>query len=378
MTEDLLAKLKDIDMAVLSEVVQQDQGSPSFKISNWSVRRLSDQGIINPDGLWLFSGQGSDLEGLRSWSVVLKILEHPEGELPLSNVMHWKRELFLAQSGLTERMPGPVRAPHFYRVDEIPDGAWLWMEHVESNRAIPWVLDDFVFAAQQLGTWNGRFIKEMPPLSEPWLGRQHYRNRWPIDREQVWQFALHQKHISEDTRFRCERLWGEREMFFSAMEALPQCFTHIDSQRRNLFIRTGLDDQDELVLVDWAQCGLGPLGAELCGLVGWSSLFREWPAFALPELDTAAFGSYLQGLREAGWSGEADMVRLGYLAWLGIMLGAYSPGNMAIACSADYCLWSSKVFGLAEEELYLYWIPLLNFALDCSDEARLLMRKLGI
>jgi hypothetical protein len=335
---------------------------------------LSNQGFINPDGLWLFSGEGVDREELRPWSVILKIIERPEGKLNISDVWHWKREIFLAKSGLTEHMPGPVIAPRFYRVDEFPDGSWLWMEHVECNRAKPWVLDDFVFAAHQLGTWNGRFIKEMPALSEPWLARQHYRSGIPhSNRDRVWQFPLHQKYITKDIRSRIVRLWSEHEMFFSAIESLPHCFSHLDCQRRNLFIRRGVDEQDELVLVDWAQCGLGPLGAELNGLVGWSSLFREWPASALPELDKAAFESYLQGLHQGGWSGERDLVRLGYLSWLSLMLGVNWPGLIAWGCSSDNRHWAFKAFGMAEEELYLQGLPVLYFALDCADEARQLM-----
>ncbi len=334
---------------------------------------------MNPEGLWLFSGQGSDHQGSRPWSVVLKILERQEDEPPLSYLRHWQREFFLAQSGLTKRMPGPVKAPHFYRVDETPGGAWLWMEHIESHRSRPWVLDDYAFAAHQLGAWNGRCIQEMPPLTEPWLARQHYRSWWSdTNREQVWQFALHQKHISEDTRIRCEQLWEDREMFFSAIEALPHTFSHFDSQRRNLFIRRGVDDQDELVLVDWALCGLGTLGAELSGLVGWSSVFLEWPTAVLPELDTAAFGSYLQGLRKVGWSGEADMVRFGYLAYLAMMLGVNCPWLMVWFCSADNRQFASKALGLTEEELYLQMLPGFSYSLDCADEARLLMRKLGV
>lgn len=78
MTEDMLARLKEIDMAILNDVVKKDQGSPSFEISEWSVKRLSSQGVMNPDGLWLFSGEGSDRQGSRPWSVVLKIIQRPE------------------------------------------------------------------------------------------------------------------------------------------------------------------------------------------------------------------------------------------------------------------------------------------------------------
>jgi len=48
MTDELLARLKEIDLAILNEVVQQDQGSPTFEITEWSVKRLSTQGLMNP------------------------------------------------------------------------------------------------------------------------------------------------------------------------------------------------------------------------------------------------------------------------------------------------------------------------------------------
>jgi hypothetical protein len=307
----------------------------------------------------------------------LKILERQEDDLPLDDVWHWQREFFLAQSGLTKCMPGPVKAPNFYRIDETKEGAWIWMEHIESHQPSSWVLDDYVFAAHQLGTWNGKFIKEMPQLSEPWLARQHYRSSFPnSNRDQVWQFPLHQKYIAEDVRSRIVRLWSEHEMFYDVIETLPHCFSHLDSQRRNLFIRRGIDEQDELVLVDWAMCGLAPLGAELTGLVGWSVCYLALPSTDLSKLDKAAFESYLLGLHQAGWSGETDLVRLGYLAWLSMMLAVNWPGLIAWGCSSENHQWAYKAFNLAEEELYVQELPVLYFALNCADEARQLMISL--
>ena len=65
MPEDLLATLQAIDPIRLTNVVRQDQRSPAFEITNWSVKRLSDKGIINPDGLWIFTGTGRDSQGER-------------------------------------------------------------------------------------------------------------------------------------------------------------------------------------------------------------------------------------------------------------------------------------------------------------------------
>src|SRR5512134_3840759 len=114
MTGDLLAKLKAIDPLILTEVVRQAQRSPSFEITEWSVRRLSDKGIANPYGLFLFSGQGQDETSIKSWSVVLKITEHPEQETKPNNLYYGKRELLAVQSGLLVNLPGPVHPPCFY------------------------------------------------------------------------------------------------------------------------------------------------------------------------------------------------------------------------------------------------------------------------
>jgi hypothetical protein len=54
MAEDMARKLQAIDSAILTDVVRQDQRSPLFEVTGWSVRRLSDKGVTNPDGLWLF------------------------------------------------------------------------------------------------------------------------------------------------------------------------------------------------------------------------------------------------------------------------------------------------------------------------------------
>jgi hypothetical protein len=163
-------------------------------------------------------------------------------------------------------------------------------------------------------------------------------------------------------------------MFFGVLEGLPQIFSHFDCQRRNLFIRKNENENDELILVDWALCGFGPLGAELYSLVGMSCALGEWPSSEVVHLDNAAFEGYLQGLGEVGWSGKMEVVRLGFVAWQALWLGARMPYALAWWCSTEHRMYALQQFGMAEEELYLNWIPLLSFSLDCADEARNLMK----
>ena len=380
MADDMVGKLQAIDSAILTDVVRQDQHSPLFEVTGWSVRRLSDKGVSNPDGLWLFSGAGYDNAGSRAWSVVLKILHRQEAELPLSDLWHWKREFFVAQSGLLARLPGPVKAPRFYRTEETSDGAWLWQEYVQTQRpGAAWGVAEYAFAARQLGQWNGACLTNQPMPAEPWLIRQHY-HPWfhQANPEQDFQFVLNRQHIVGDTRTRYEQLWADRKQFYRVLETLPQVFSHFDSQRRNLFIRKSKDEQDELVLIDWAFCGLGPLGAELFALVLMSATLFEWPPSTVAQLDAAVFGRYLHGLGEAGWSGDATGVRLGYVAWVAIWWGVIFPAIGAFWCTPELRPQAVQTFGLAEEELYVQWLPLLSYSLDCADEARVLMKKLGL
>jgi hypothetical protein len=379
MGDEILGKLHAIDPAVLADVIRQDLRNPSFEITRWSITHFSDKGVINPDGLWLFSGEGHDGGNSQPWSVVLKILERSEQEVTPNDLWYWKRELLWAQSHLIEHLPGPVKCPRFYRAEETPDGAWLWQEHVENQRPDPWSLDDYAFAAHQLGLWNGAYVRGTPLPDKPWFTRRHYLSWYTqANPAQDFQFLLNQKYIYGDTRSRYDLLWSDRELFYRVLETLPQTFSHFDSQRRNLFIRKGSDQQDELVLVDWAVCGLGPLGAELFALIGMSAALFEWSPSDLAELDQAAFGSYLHGLGEAGWSGDTDMIRLAYTAWMAVYFGVVFPNIAALWCTPEARMHALQAFGVTEEEAFLQWLPLFHYSLDCADEARSLMKKLDL
>ena len=379
MGEDVLKKLMAIDPTILTDIVRQDQNDPAFEITDWSVKRLSDKGIANPDGLWLFSGQGNSDKGSRPWSVVLKILQRQNDELPAESVWHWKREFSWAQSDLSNQLQGPVKAPRIYHSEETPEGAWIWMEHVRAIQSGLWTLDEYAFAAHQFGLWNGSYLTGSPLPAESWLTRQLYCS-WlaVIDFEQALRFPLNQKYIPGETLTRYERLWHERETFFNALESLPQVFSHFDSHRRNLLIRTSQTNQKELVALDWGECGVGAIGAELNWLIGYSAMLLEWPPAELRSLEEVAFPSYIQGLQESGWNGDTDLVRLGFTAMLAVYLGCALPGLAAYLCAAENRDVALRRLGFAEEELLLKVLPGFDYVLDRTDEARTLLKKVGL
>jgi hypothetical protein len=369
MIEAMLDRLQRISLDVLTDVVRQDQRRSSLIITDWAVQPLSDKGIINPGGLWALDGHARAAHGTCAWSLVIKVLRHPPHEVSPSSPWYWKREVDFVQSALLSRLPGPIRAPHFYRVDEHRDDVWVWMERVRPSSSEPWTPDDFRRTAHDLGRWNGACLAQVGFPTEPWLARHHYLTVMQDSTAEDWAFTLNQKYLPPSMRMRHTQLLAERERFSRALDVLPHTFAHLDAQYRNVLLREAATGQREVVLIDWADCGVAPLGAELNALVGTSSLVFGWPPAQVRELDQIVFASYLDGLATSGWSGDARQARLGYVGWCALYYGRIFPGFLRYWCRPDNRSFALQQFGMAEEELYVQWLPFLDYVFECADEA---------
>jgi hypothetical protein len=377
MSTDMLETLKSVDPAVLLDVVRQDQRSPTFEILEWTVDRLSDKGIINPDGLFRFSGQGDDEQGIRSWSVVLKIVTNPGMERDLSHLRYWKREMLAMKSGLLATLPGPVAAPRCYGTSEHQSSGWIWMEHIIEPENPHWTTNQYLFAARQLGRFNGGYVAGIPLPDYPWLCKGHVPTKLgalpPLD---AWDNQFVSQSFSTQVRERVLRLWDERKRFYEAMERLPQTFSHFDFHRRNLIIRQQEDGQDQVVALDWAWCGYGALGGDLYSLLGGSALLFELEPETIPEMEPDAFEAYLAGLSDSGWAGNPELVHLGYNLWFALFLATGTPGMTVYATAEERTLLVTQQFGRAPEALASGWAILCEFALDRADQARKQMERL--
>lgn len=381
MSQDVLAQLRAIDIRLLTEVVRQDQRSPTFDISEWHVDRLSSKGIVNPDGLFRFSGHGRDGQATRPWSVVLKIVRKPNEDQNPRDIWYWKRELLAAQHNLLPQLPGPVTAPRIYGVIEHADSGWLWMEHIIEATTQPWTLAQYAFAARALGRFNAMSLMGTPLPDYAWLCTEHCR--WwlagieTLEPQKAWDNRFVSEAFPETLRSRVEQLWAEKELFLAVLNRVPQVFSHFDTQRRNLFIRERDGRGNEVVAVDWAFVGRAALGGDLFALVGSTAiLFEVEPEDALA-LEAVAMDAYLSGLREAGWLGDADLVRLGYAAWFALWMGLGGPAVTAAWTS----LWVDALlqqFGRGPESVAAGWARLCELALDRADEARQLMARLRL
>ncbi len=273
MSQEMLDQLRSMDPAMLTTVLRQEQGNPAFELLDWSVEPLGHEKIIRTTGgLYHFSGHGQDGDGIRPWSVVLKIVNHPSGEMCQAprEWCYWKRELLAFDSGLLAGLPGPVRAPRCYGVTEQEDGGWLWMEHIVESTGRRWSPADFGRAAYHLGRSAAAYLNERALPDAPWLGEPFFRSTfadggwWARHMatdtpESVWQHLLVSRRLG---RICAAGYWqsGRTNTASSTpLDRLPQVLCHNDCHRRNLMWRKAERDRRNSSS-DWA-FGAGQLGS---------------------------------------------------------------------------------------------------------------------
>ena len=391
MPVDPLTLLHEIDPNVLTDVVRHDQGRPDFNILNWTVQPLSHEKIIETTGgLFLLSGTGRDDQGTQAWSIVLKILNNPKewGQDP-RYWAYWKRELVAFQSGLLATLPIGLSAPRCYGTIEHEENGWIWMEHIEESTGRRWALEHFHEAARQAGNFAGAFLGGVPLPDTPWLSAPFFRNvfadgDWwathmdPTALKNAWQSPLVQYAFSDALRSGVLRIWAEKYRFWETIDRLPQVLCHNDFHRRNLMFRMGTNGQQELVALDWAFCGPGALGMDLGELVATSAYFFEVEPAEVGELEVTVLDGYYAGLRDAGWSGDTQVVRLGYLLSATLWMGATLPGWAAVMLPDESGINVQAMYGRSANAVLAGWVTLTEFLLERAGEARQLMSKLGL
>ena len=121
-----------------------------------------------------------------------------------------------------------------------------------------------------------------------------------------------------------QRLWQEREVFLNALDRLPRTICHRDLVPTNLLTRVTTDGHVKSVAVDWAFVGIGPVGEDLPPLVLVPPP-SETGTIGPEQLDEPLFTEYVQGLMDAGWRGQEQLARLGYIASAALRYGCLTP-----------------------------------------------------
>jgi hypothetical protein len=174
------------------------------------------------------------------------------------------------------------------------------------------------------------------------------------------------------------RLWKERDLFFDALDRLPQTICHLDVFRRNLFARKTAEGDNQTVAVDWAFAGRGAIGEELVPLIVASLMFYEVGLDQAQALEEIVFEGYLEGLRDAGWRGDPRQVRLGYAAGsLRYRCGGEIGRFLTIMLDESLHEIAQQAFGRPIGEVADFWAYVGHLFDGTIDEARELIDTLA-
>lgn len=178
---------------------------------------------------------------------------------------YWRRPVEVATSGIVEQTPG-LRSPVATRVEEDVEGAVVWS---------PWVDVEQLpgpFVARVLGRFAAAGVPD-----QPWLARHQLADRIAqVEHRGGWR-TLARTTVAD----LADRLWQRRGTLLEAVGALPRVSQHGDPVPGNLVARDG----DDVVALDWATLGTGPVGAD----VGY------WALTAREDFSTLV-DAYLDGL----------------------------------------------------------------------------------
>lgn len=329
-------------------------------ITGWHVQPLG-VALTNPTtgGVFRVSVEASVPGGRRSWSVILKVIRAPEalegsnmgGDEQPDHWNYWRREGLLYRSNLLDSLLEGLIAPRcFGVVARGPAEKWLWLEDIATHRRTVWPFAWYEEAATSFGRWNGSGASPGALPQAPWLSTNLVR-QWSVGIPQVtqpffdrplaaiWDAPLVAAVIPKGRREVLVQLMDAREDVLDALARLPLTCCHNDAAPvKNLLMRDVPGAPRELVVIDWALAGIGPLGSDLGQILAES--IRLFPSDDAQAIDARLFGAYLRGLRQAGWCGSTESVRFGVIATFAIRWGLYTLYTLYNHVTQSQCLAS--------------------------------------
>ncbi len=304
---------RDIDPRELADMVCRALDRPKLQLVDWQVRKMTG-GVEADNFIYRFEGIAAAAGETLPWALILKSMAASDKNQNTDGIWYWKREGMAYQSGLLHSLPGGnVTAPACYGVQERPDGSvWLWLEAVQDDVGSPWPLEQYARAARHLGQFNGAYLCGQPLPSDDWITHKWLHKYVEHGSSTIDFIHSHPAHpvarnFLGGLFVPTLAIWDEHRRILDILDGLPQVFCHQDAFKRNLFAR-----REKTIAIDWGYAGIAPVGAELAALVAGSLGLWEVSSAQVMELERQCIDGYLQGLAEAGWTGDPHLVRQGY------------------------------------------------------------------
>jgi hypothetical protein len=189
-----------------------------------------------------------------------------------------------------------------------------------------WPLEHYGVVARHLGRFNGAYLMGDSTIpSCPWLrSRDYFRDALEEAAPFMARIRANQDHPLVRRRFPPDvvnlyaRRWAEQEQHLRVLDRIPATLCHGDAFRGNFCARRSADGDYLTVAIDWAVLGTAWIGRDITMLVSNTMSLLNTDREEAREQDRIAFAGYVEGLRDAGWQGDPNWVRLGQILWISI------------------------------------------------------------
>ncbi|AZN38965.1 oxidoreductase family protein [Paenibacillus albus] len=310
-------------MTQLSRCLEHMFGEPSEGLITVMCEDLVSGSLnFTTAGIYRVHGMAHVRDEERSWSLVVKVSK-PDSDDDKDDEQHhnyWRREALLLEAGLLDKLPQMIRAPKCYLVEEQPDGTiWMWMEHVAEGK-YPQTQKQLDNVAYQLGRFNGDYLmgrQELP--NEPWICRRWLKS-WTVGSRK---YAPNpHPYVNQLYKENERSMWAwfqglerDEEQLLAALDRLPRVLAHQDLGQKNiLLVRDEHSAAERIVLIDWQFMSISGVGEDLAKLFGVHMSTGVIPMDRVGAYRESLFDAYIDGLRAAGWEGDAALARYGFCA----------------------------------------------------------------
>lgn len=212
-----------------------------------------------------------------NFSLILKIPNWGSSStLSVSDPLVPKRELLFFQSELPSFLDNRIAVPDVIGLETCHEKTWIWMNDDYEAFKIAWRHQSAFAAAKAIAglhTTYQRYQRELESFG--WLAREPYRmfeGHRDEANENLLHIARYPKAFPQLSPEAIETLKGcltEYEALLAQLRRMPLSLVHGDFHPRNI----GFLPDDRMLLIDWCQTGLGPLGSDLAIFISLYGLF---------------------------------------------------------------------------------------------------------
>jgi hypothetical protein len=320
-TDDITNQIRNLPRSTVTEIASAALGVDVLQgVHDWTVNPLDVLSVGSGTlGLWKVAGKYSNGTSSSRWSAIVKAVD-PDSKDFLAGFNHAWRELETLRSGQLSRFDTGLQTPPVYGITDRTDGtSWIWMKDLSDSVQPPWSTGSFLSAARHIGMFNGHWPESNKP-DGTWVstdGSTDRRTTAPeLYRAANTSLASLSDHpdvirATEGTGLnRVLKIYDDLLTMIEATNKFPRSVAHNDIHARNVF---PVDD-GTTIAIDWASVGLSPTGVDGGGLAGASITWGQDEADLIEQIEPQIFDEYVSGLRESGWDGDVESVRLVYLS----------------------------------------------------------------